>query len=453
MTSDLQALLAAIVADPADDVARLVYADCLEENGRAARAAFIRVQIEAARHHPNSNARANLEAEAHALFAEHWVEWWGEVCAAVGFPAPAPNPGGRLGRFAARVGLRRAGGEPYFLPRDGHDARLLLCASTSPQPESLRGFGSVRFRRGFPDGPELHYGASDFLPAWVGVSPINSLTLNGAYPEWFHDGPHLAGVRALALGEYDSTVLPLVLNSPHLGALTDLRLEGWALYPDERTSLQAGELERVVSAPRARQLTRLTVPAVDEPAAEALAGAANLAGLEALEVQVLHDESEDRESAGRRLAALARSRHLAGLKALTLTGGSDAPGLSAVLRNPTWTGLRKLDIELWYSYDSLDPLAEADGLPLLEDVALGGIRLTAAEADALVRSPLLKRLRHFSLRCGPEDRSVLARLAGAVDVARIETFALTLPPLFPPGPDGTAALRKHFGGKLRVVTR
>lgn len=47
--SDEQFLLAAILANPADDTARLVYADWLEENGQRERAEFIRVQIELAK--------------------------------------------------------------------------------------------------------------------------------------------------------------------------------------------------------------------------------------------------------------------------------------------------------------------------------------------------------------------------------------------------------------------
>ena len=46
---DWSAFLAAIVADPDDDTARLVAADFLEENGDADRAAFIRIQVELAR--------------------------------------------------------------------------------------------------------------------------------------------------------------------------------------------------------------------------------------------------------------------------------------------------------------------------------------------------------------------------------------------------------------------
>jgi uncharacterized protein (TIGR02996 family) len=46
MTSDGDALLAAILAEPEDDTRRLVYADWLDEQGEHGRAEFIRVQIE-----------------------------------------------------------------------------------------------------------------------------------------------------------------------------------------------------------------------------------------------------------------------------------------------------------------------------------------------------------------------------------------------------------------------
>lgn len=45
----LEGLLRAVIADPADDLARLAYADALEEAGQDARAEFIRVQVELAR--------------------------------------------------------------------------------------------------------------------------------------------------------------------------------------------------------------------------------------------------------------------------------------------------------------------------------------------------------------------------------------------------------------------
>lgn len=45
-TTDTAALLHAVLADPAEDTVRLVYADALEEQGEGDRAEFIRVQVE-----------------------------------------------------------------------------------------------------------------------------------------------------------------------------------------------------------------------------------------------------------------------------------------------------------------------------------------------------------------------------------------------------------------------
>lgn len=50
------ALLAGVLADPADDTARLVYADWLQEQGEQERAEFVRVQVELAR----GSARADV---------------------------------------------------------------------------------------------------------------------------------------------------------------------------------------------------------------------------------------------------------------------------------------------------------------------------------------------------------------------------------------------------------
>ena len=58
---DWLAFVAAIVADPNDDTARLVAADFLEENGDPDRAAFIRIQIELSR--LDASGEKSLEAD------------------------------------------------------------------------------------------------------------------------------------------------------------------------------------------------------------------------------------------------------------------------------------------------------------------------------------------------------------------------------------------------------
>ena len=77
--SDHDALLAAILADPADDTARLVYADWLTENGQSDRGEFIRVEIELARTPPHTEEderrRNFLFRRRDELLKQHRDEW------------------------------------------------------------------------------------------------------------------------------------------------------------------------------------------------------------------------------------------------------------------------------------------------------------------------------------------------------------------------------------------
>ena len=77
--SDHDALLAAILADPADDTARLVYADWLTENGQSDRGEFIRVEIELAHTPPHTEdderRRSVLLRRRDQLLKQHRDEW------------------------------------------------------------------------------------------------------------------------------------------------------------------------------------------------------------------------------------------------------------------------------------------------------------------------------------------------------------------------------------------
>jgi uncharacterized protein (TIGR02996 family) len=77
--TDRDALLAAIIARPEDDLPRLVYADWLEETGNAARAAFIRTQVEAEGLPPGSPERTALEAAAAELLRTHGAAWTAQL--------------------------------------------------------------------------------------------------------------------------------------------------------------------------------------------------------------------------------------------------------------------------------------------------------------------------------------------------------------------------------------
>jgi uncharacterized protein (TIGR02996 family) len=74
-----RALLAAILANPDDDLPRLVYADWLEENGRPRRAEFIRVECETARTNHELPAYVQLLRRSDQLSKRNAQRWFGQL--------------------------------------------------------------------------------------------------------------------------------------------------------------------------------------------------------------------------------------------------------------------------------------------------------------------------------------------------------------------------------------
>jgi uncharacterized protein (TIGR02996 family) len=432
MSSDLSALLAAIVADPSDDVARLVYADCLEEHGNAARAAFIRLQIEAERHHPDSNARAALEAQARALFETHWTKWWGEVCAAVGLE-PAP---GRYELTPSGPGVTEVPPEPRedVEPwEDDSDSRF-------------ERFGAT-FRRGFPesiacsgltlDRPTIR----SALPRWSHVSPLAALYMRGwpndrtAWP----DTSFLRTVTGLTFEHYVPDALERVLRTPDLANVERLVLRSGFTVSGAWTH----EVPSVLATPCASRLRHLSVPVRDVQNAAELGASKELQRLESLEVEFIYSSPETR------LSALARGPSFAGLQRLAVQAGLSATGMSAICQHPTWTHLRALDLSFWGRESSIYALATDDVLPDLEECRLTGLNFTPNTVADLVRAPALKRVRHLALLGGTyRDGRVLLPLVDVADPARIETFAIGVP-YFPER--AADALRAKFGDRVRFL--
>jgi uncharacterized protein (TIGR02996 family) len=77
--SDADGLLQDILDNPDDDGPRLVYADWLEEHGDPDRAAFIRIQIEAARLQLEKALRPSLHERGRELLERHRGEWLRDV--------------------------------------------------------------------------------------------------------------------------------------------------------------------------------------------------------------------------------------------------------------------------------------------------------------------------------------------------------------------------------------
>lgn len=339
MSDDERALLASVTAHPADDTARLVYADWLDEHGNSVRAAFIRVQIEAERLHQDSLRRAQLIGRAEELFAEHWIDWWAPVCAAVGLPAPQRSRTTRLGRFAQRVGLVRDEGQPFV--RQGGSVIGPVATVARLSADSLPTVWHVEFRRGFPGSPvpiSILGGAAspgDLIRRWASAAPLDRLrAANAAWQEF--DGPHLAPLPSLTVSDQ---WLASAIVSPHLTGLTEFRWEPEGYSPESPR-----EIGRIASAPFAPRLRQLAVPVPDDESARALARAAfdrltSLAITLDFEVeegggQLVPPPENDRS----RLAILAGSSRLAGLEELDVSATLTPAGVRAVVCGPRGPG-------------------------------------------------------------------------------------------------------------------
>jgi len=438
MTDTERAMLAAVVADPGDDTVRLAFADCIEEHGNAARAAFIRLQVVAERLHPHSNARAKLEAQAEALFAEHWIDWWGELCAAVGLPMPSEPPAGFLGWIARWFDSSRPAAAPYR--REG----LTVYATHAYDSGHTREFSRVSFRRGFPEAVWITLAPPPALEGWSAVSPLTELDCESVYWAGWDDGPHLGSLRSLHLYNYDPTVLFSILESPHTGQLEEFRL---TIAEEDYSSNEfiTPEIIRALSLPRVRNLKRLAIPLWSYSLAEAVGSAPTLAGLESLEIDCYTDSQHDGLQAGDWIAALARSPFLAGLQELTVRGFNASV---IALRNGAWTGLKKLHLDAVFTDENLGALAGLEGFPALDELWISRMRLDDT-AGILLRSPLMKRIRHFSLAGRFQNAAHIATLADAVNLERIETFALNLPGI---PPEIVDLLRAKLGDRLRLMS-
>ena len=83
--TDRDALLAAILLDPAEDVPRGAFADCIEEDGEADRATFIRAGITAAKYRNETVIDAQeyydaLRDISHVCEAGHAAQWVADLC-------------------------------------------------------------------------------------------------------------------------------------------------------------------------------------------------------------------------------------------------------------------------------------------------------------------------------------------------------------------------------------
>ena len=338
MTSDLRALLAAIAADPADDTLRLAYADCLEESGNAPRAEFIRLQVEAERLHPHSNARGALEDRARTLFEQNWRGWWEEVCEAVGM-----DPTGYQLVGTALRGMRT---EPEVPARE-EDA------------EDPLDLDQVAFRRGFPESVMFSALASSRKPVresllrWNRVSPLVEIASSGWRPDqpsWWPRGSYLQTVRAAAFQSYGPDGLSRVLRTPDLA-----NVERLTLLPCYNRDSRLDEVKAVLKASCVRQLRHVRLPVVNAETVAALSAAGTFPTLDSLCADVRYG-SDDNELT-RRLTNLAAVPWAPQLSSLEIRGHIGERELEVICRHPAWARLRRLGLVRLYQPNTFKAFA------------------------------------------------------------------------------------------------
>jgi uncharacterized protein (TIGR02996 family) len=77
--TEIDALLAGVRANPADDAPRLIVADWLEEHGQEERAEFVRVQVQLSHWIPDLVERERLQDREWQLLQRHQAEWLGSL--------------------------------------------------------------------------------------------------------------------------------------------------------------------------------------------------------------------------------------------------------------------------------------------------------------------------------------------------------------------------------------
>jgi uncharacterized protein (TIGR02996 family) len=202
--TDHDTFLQAILAQPDDDLPRLIYADWLEEQGDAPRAEFIRVQCELAGMSRNDPRRREMSAREIDLLAENGGRWRREL----------PEVRGVLWQDFER-------GFPAIL----YITRLEEWARSAARLFDLQPIqGALLWE---PDNPGLEKFADD--PLNLRFRRLNLVHASGAAGlRRLMSSPHLSQLRMLTVNasQLNDRALGDLLPTAALSSLTTLHLPG-----------------------------------------------------------------------------------------------------------------------------------------------------------------------------------------------------------------------------------
>jgi uncharacterized protein (TIGR02996 family) len=362
--SERESLLQAIHDEPDNDAVRLVFADWLDDAGEDDCAAFVRAQCAAAAL-PSWDAERRLLLWQAARLAGRHLEW------RQGLPELDGVTWGRFERgFLAEAIVRDFATLTRHADAIGRVGTVSAVAVLRPErSRSLASLPRIPWLRSLVLDAELQPPAEHQLIYSDGTAALAEAPLLGTLRELRLEGQYPDdGVRALA-------------RSPHLGGLTSLSISGSHRGGD-------GAWAELLASPNTRGLRRLSLrgphggvsvrPGFRSEVARIVAEAANLSGLESLDIS---SNSVDPAS----YTILFASAHLAGLRELTahlqvLTPDKLQPfaGTRVKLR------LKALDVSVSsFRREGLQHLLKAPCLAELERLSLADSGLVGPDGELL----------------------------------------------------------------------
>jgi uncharacterized protein (TIGR02996 family) len=414
---DAESFVAAVAANPADDLPRLVFADWLDENGDPARAAFIRDHVRLAKLRPGTDEYKALFRKCADTLRANLPAWIKPACDACGQPAewkPGKATGGRFG--------------------------IVLGGLTSPHT-----LLDLEFARGLVERVSLNmHPKADLLSLAVAMAanPITRLRvfLRSGNPHWEQSWPERSyRVTSLEVGGGPSAMAPAVFNSPHLSGVMRLAI----------ASLSTGDVvEALCRSPLARRLTCLRV----RPTGHAITALAEFPLDDRLaELVLLMPESARAVEPGAAYwSSLSRVSFRPTLKRLDLTRcGMTDDGLAAFARGEEWVRLQglKLGGNLFGDRGWAD-FCRGWRTPELTYLDASRNRLTDAGAEMLARSGMLKTLRVIDLRGNRIAGRGAVALARAVAEGKVQKLLLAGNPL---GKRESANVKGLLGGRTDLA--
>lgn len=473
-------LIGAIAAQPDDDLARLAYADWLEETGRGEQALFVRLQVEAARLPAGSPGACRLEREAEAILAENERTWLGEWA-------------DRLVRWSYRRGFLDSvtlepevfltHGEELFGRHPVREVRFVSSEGRACDPEAAEELVEVP---AFRQVRALHAGGGEpsAAPAWCRalararhLDRLEELNLSslGHQGGVFLDGEalaelcrarHLQTLRKLDLSApfaheaFGDEGVQTLLEAPFASRLTGLDLSGWHLSDEGARALASsravGQLEElelgwcdrlsrggvqaVLDSPRLVKLKKLSLGGDID--LHALARARLVGRLEGLDL-CTSSSRYLRSFPATGWAAFAASEHVARLRRLTLMHAIlDLEGARQLLSTP---GPLRLHVFMVLGTPGdgqafAQLVADSPALPELTALELVGCDISHEGVRSLTKAPFAGNLRLLCLaanRIGARGVQLLLGSplsGGALDDLHLHHCEL------PPG-----AVRKLFG--------